>query len=287
MLGSLRHAQLEVAGAPTVGEALVRQMPLWIGTLLHEEIHRMLRENGVPYMAEVNVTPWLPKGWGGTADGVFFNPHLGTKGAFVLGDFKTAKGEGMRYIARDGAKDEHRYQLSLYWHALRRMGLTLAKQVAVYYLPKNDTRSKDESIEPLLVDFEPVTAKELDSLAKTRFKRLTEYEESLPFEAPSVQIREGGVPPAEVVAPKAKLLDWVTDALEPVQPRVQRLYFDRNTDTHDLKLVPHWSAAFCPFPDELCDCSAHGTTKIGMYDIDGTYYARPGYEEIEPEVSPA
>jgi hypothetical protein len=52
-----------------------------------------------------------------------------------------------------------------------------------------------------------------------------------------------------------------------------------------VKLVPHWSAAYCPFPDELCDCSKHGETKIGMFDVDGsTYIPRKGYEEIEPVV---
>lgn len=254
-------------------------MPLWIGHLLHEDIHRILRKAGVPYMAEVNMTPWLPAGWGGTADGVFWNPDLK---AFVLADFKTAKGEGMRYLLRDGAKGEHQKQTSAYWHALRKMGLPLAKAIGVYYLPKNDTRSKEEVIEPALLDFEPIPAKELGKEMEHRHGRVSEYRKSLVFGkfSPEDYMNDpsGELSPADV---------WVTEALEPVQTRQQRVYYDRSSGTYELKLVPHWSTDYCPFPNELCDCSTQGTTKIGFYDLDGEYYARPGFEEIEPVVAPS
>jgi hypothetical protein len=247
-----------------VAEALVRDMPLWIGSLLHEEIHRMLRKVGVPYMAEVNMTPWLPPGWAGTADAFVWSPDLK---AFVLADFKTSKGEAMRFIARDGAKLEHRLQTSAYWHAAKKMGLPLAKAIAVYYLPKNDTRGKDELIEPLLMDFAPMPAKALHADMKKRWGRVSEYVEGLPAE-------------------RSTLDSWLTDDLEPVQEREQRVYYDRASGAYELKLVPHWSTGFCPFPNELCDCSTQGTTKIGMYDIDGEYYPRSGYEDVEPTVEP-
>ena len=79
---------------------------------------------------------------------------------------------------------------------------------------------------------------------------------------------------------------WITDELEPVQQREQRVYFDRKTETYEVKLVPHWSAAYCPYPDSLCDCSTQSTTKIGFYDIDGEYIQRTGFEDIEPTVEP-
>jgi hypothetical protein len=283
-MGSLRHAQLDVAGAPKKDRGLMDLITLHTGTMWHEFIHDTLRRLGVPYMAEVNVTPWLPKGWGGTADGVFWNPDYK---AFVLGDYKTQKGEGMRYIVRDGAKEDHRFQTSVYWHGLKKMGLPLIKKVGVFYLPKNDTRNKDEVIEPVLIDFDPIPQRELTQIAKTRFNRVLQYEESLPFVPESVQIRELGTPADEVDVPEVALDHWLTDALEPVQQREQRVYFDRKTETWDVKLVPHWSAAYCPFPDTLCDCSKHGETKIGMYDVDGsTYIPRKGYEDIEPIVKP-
>lgn len=271
LTGSLRHAQLDVVGAPKVSTDLIREFPLWIGQMMHDWLHDTLRRLGVPYMAEVNVTPWLPKGWGGTADAVVWNPELR---AFVLVDFKTQKGEGMRYILRDGAKQEHIAQTSAYWYALKKMGLPLAKAIAVYYLPKNDTRSKDEQIEPVLMDFNPMPAKELNAEMKRRNERVEAYRASLP--------KDGAAEFGKHFPYDA----WVTDELESVQARVQRVFYDRKTDTHDVKLVPHWSAAFCDFPEELCDCSTQGTTKIGYYDIDGTYYARPGFENIEPVVSP-
>jgi hypothetical protein len=249
-------------------------MPLWIGSLIHEDIHRILRKTGVPYMAEVNMTPWLPKGWGGTADAFIYNPDLK---AFVLTDFKTSKGESMRYLVQGGAKIEHVKQTSAYWHAAKKMGLPLAKKVGVYYLPKNDTRSKDDIIEPLLIDFDPLPATALAKEMKHRHGRVSEYVDSL---VPLTQ---------QMVGSRAVTHTdlWITDALEPVQGRQQRLYWDKYSDTWELKLVPHWSTGFCPFPNELCNCSTQGTTKLGFYDIDGTYYPRSGYEDIEPVVAPS
>lgn len=270
IMGSIRHAQLDVAGAPKRTSALLDEFVLKTGSLWHEWLHDTLRGLGVPYMAEVNLTPWLPAGWGGTADALIWNPEL--KG-WVLNDWKTIKGEGLKFIRRDGAKPEHIAQTSAYWYAARKMGLPMVKRIAVLYLPKNDTRSKDELIEPLLVDFAPLPAKQLHGEMKKRSGRVSEYIESLPFDPTD---------PVEVnVRP---LSDWVTDALEPVQERVQRAYLDKPSGTWELKLVPHWSAGFCPFHVELCDCSTQGTTKIGYWDIDGEYIPRTGYEHIEPAV---
>lgn len=271
MSGSLRHAQLDVAGAPKIGSELLSEITLKTGTMWHEWIHDTLRKLGVPYMAEVNMTPWLPPGWAGTLDALVWNPDL--KG-FVLVDFKTTKGESIKWLRRDGAKEEHRLQTSAYWHAARKMGLPLVKAINVLYLPKNATRAKDDLVEPLLIDFNPLPARTLHASMKKRWGRISEYTGSLPSStAGAVWVPE--------------IQDWVTDALEPVQEREQRLFRDRETGTTDVKLVPHWSAAYCPFPLELCDCSTQGTTKIGYYDLDGEYYPRKGYEHIEPLVSPS
>jgi hypothetical protein len=274
--GSLRHVQLEVAGAPQVERPFAQEMPLYLGTYMHELIHRAKR--GTPYMAEVDVSPWMPEGWGGTADSVAWYP---TVKRFYLEDYKTTKGESLRYIEKDGAKPEHKAQASLYWYALEAMGLTpLAPSIGIWYLPKNDVGTK--GLEPLLVDFPPLPRRPLYAEAAFRKRRVDDYRESL------------GIPYGMTdwaQQPWLNALDleaWLTSELEPVQDRLQKLFYDRATETWDVKLVPHWSAAYCPFPDELCDCSVHGTEKIGMYDVDGsTYYARKGYEDIEPEVSPA
>jgi hypothetical protein len=259
--GSLRHVQLEVAGAPQVERPFAQEIPLYLGTYMHELIHRSKR--GQPYMAEVDVSHWMPRGWGGTADSVEFS-----HGLWALEDYKTTKGESLAYIAKDGAKPEHRAQASLYWYALQQMGLPMLESIAIWYLPKNDVGTK--GLEPLRVAFDPLPKRALYAEAAFRKRRVDEYIESLGhFTDPCFY--EG----------------WITSELDPVQDRLQKLFYDRATETWDVKLVPHWSAAYCPFPDELCDCSAHGTEKIGLYDVDGTtYFPRKGYEDIEPTVAP-
>jgi hypothetical protein len=276
--GPLRHTQLDVAGAPKVKSELLSEITLFTGTMWHEWLHNTLRRLGVPYMAEVNLTPWLPEGWAGTADAVVWNPDLK---AFVLIDFKTQKGEGMRFIAMGGAKDAHKLQASAYWHALKKMGIPLAKAIGVFYLPKNDVRGKDP-VEPILADFEPYPAKALHKQMEERRQRVTEYRNSLPFDAADSEAVALWASPSN-----ASHVGWVTDELAPVSEREQRLYRDRVSGSFELKLMPHWSTAYCPYDDELCDCSTQGSTKIGYFDIDGTYYARPGYEEIEPTVFPS
>jgi hypothetical protein len=92
---------------------------------------------------------------------------------------------------------------------------------------------------------------------------------------------------AEVEALDPSIEAWLTDELAPVPEREQKIYFDRRTETWDVKLMPPWWAAYCPFPGELCSCRSMGQTKIGMFDVDGTTYVpRKGYEDIEPEVRP-
>lgn len=273
LTGSLRHAQLDVVGAPKIENDLVSNLRMFTGTMYHTWLADTLRKLGIPFMAEVNLTPWMPSGWGGTADYLILNPDLD---AFVLSDLKTTKGEGMYFIKRDGAKLEHMWQLSMYWHAAKKMfGRTakIAKVVAVLYLPLNDTRNKEEVIEPTLVDFEPIPLDELMAEATFRAEAVTTYKDSLPpnyYNEPD----------------HLSLGEYLTEALAPVQERVQTIYYDRKTETWDVKLMPHWSAQFCPFPVELCDCSTQGQTKIGMYDTDGTYIPRTGYEDTVPTVAP-
>lgn len=265
--GPLRHAQLDMAGAPQHRNSLVSEVTLMTGTLWHEWIGDSLKRLGIPAMQEVKLDPWLPQGWAGTADLVVWNPALK---AWVLVDIKTTKGESLRFIHQKGAKEEHVLQTSSYWHALRKMGLPLAKTIGVYYLPKNGVSGRD--VYPLLVEFDPVPAKDLLKTMKGRGKSVTQYLDSLP---------KRDTPPA------VDDFDfWITPELAPVEERQQKIMFDRSTGTHEVKLVPNWTTMFCPFPDELCDCSTQGTTKIGTYDYDGTYIPRTGYEDVVPTVQP-
>src|SRR5690242_8541182 len=123
-VGSLRHVQLAVAGAPKRPEAFVRRMPLYIGSAIHDLAHAALK--GQPYMAEVDVTPWMPDGWGGTADALRFNPETKT---FRLQDYKSIMQRGIYYVLEDGAKEEHQAQASLYYYAAQDMGLDMEPEI--------------------------------------------------------------------------------------------------------------------------------------------------------------
>jgi hypothetical protein len=266
LAGSLRHVQLDIAGAPRQAQSLISMIRLKTGTFWHDFLTSRLIKLGVPAMHEVNLTPWLPPGWAGTADFIPWHPE---HKAFTLADYKTTKGEAMRFIRTGGPKDEHVLQTSTYWHALDAMGIPLLKAIAVYYLPINDTTDRKEVIEPELVDFSPIPLAELTEEMTFRKARVDEY--------------VGGLPDLSGWNPHPPLDLFLTGALEPEQPRIQKLKRTKDGD-YDVLLVPHWSAAFCPFPD-LCGCSEQGQTKIGFWS-QGEYYARPGYEDIEPEVSP-
>lgn len=261
----LRHAQLDRAGAPKKPRSLIDRIVLHTGTMWHAQIAQWFIRNGIPAMIEVNVTPWLPKGWGGTADLVVWSPEYK---AFVLADIKTTKGESLRYRMRSGASEEHILQTSVYWHALKKMGLPLVKMIDVIYVPKNDTRTKDEVITPVMIEFDPLPLRALHAQMAKRKDRVDKYLGTLP----EIATHFG---------------DFLTDELEDVQPMIQRIYRDKASGDNVLRLVPHWTSQFCPFPAELCGCGEQTTYTVGRFKENGTYVPRKGFEDVIPEVLPA
>lgn len=273
LLGSLRHAQLRIAGAPTLTSELLSDITLKTGTMWHEYLGEVLQNKGVPVVRELSVTPWLPEGWAGTADYLFFDPE---HQAWVLADLKTMKGEGIRFVKKDGAKPEHLWQLSAYYHALVDAGFEIVDRFSIIYLPKNDTPDKNDSVEPVVADCKPLPKELLWEVMEERRNELMIY-------LPTVKAQDAYVTP------------WIADPM----PRVQKMWWNSKTEVFDVKLVPHWSSAYCPYPNELCDCSEAGTTKIGEWAIDRLaaitdkltedsciYIPRAGYKEIEPELKP-
>lgn len=260
ILGSLRHSQLRAAGAPTVGSDFVNDIVLMTGTMWHKWIGERLIALGLPHMQEVNLTPWLPEGWAGTADLLVWNPELQ---AFVLVDLKTIKGDGIKFVRADGPKEEHIHQVSSYYHACVKAGFPMAGTCAIWYLPKDAGLRADANAEPLLLEFEPLNAKGLHKEMEARWRATKAYLDSLP--------------PAP-----AEHADFVTSALAPEQERIQQLYLDKKTGLYDVLLKPHWSTRYCPFPEDICGCSLQGQTKIGTYDQDGTYFPRKGFEDVTP-----
>lgn len=272
LIGSLRHSQLTAAGAPTIESPIAAHMPLLIGTLLHRWLGEQLEAEGIPVMREVNLQHWLPEGWNGTADFLFFDPE---REAWVLADLKSSKGESYKFIRDGGAKEEHLWQVSAYWHALVEMGFEMVNGFGVIYLPKNDTTDKNERVELLVQECEPLPRDEVWGRMEERWDATRAYLDSLPW------LDDIGDRTLEEI--------WVTDELAPVQDRVQKMWWSAKTSTWDVKLVPHWSADYCPFPNELCDCSEQGTNKIGHWKVvedELVYEPRKGYEEFEPELEP-
>lgn len=269
LVGPLRHSQLRLAGAPTHDSELTNDITLMTGTLWHEWIGEMLVRRGIPVVRELDVTPWLPEGWAGTADYLFWDPELQ---AWVLADLKTAKGESFRYLAKEGGKIEHLWQVSAYWHALASAGFELADRFNIIYLPKNDV--KDFKVEPIIAEATPLDIDILRDTMTTRWELTQEYMDSL-----------GG----DIRGSNIENEYWTTDKLAPPMERIQSYWWNKDQQCFDVKLVPHWSAQFCPYDNDLCDCNEQGTTKIGhweRYNSNVQYVPRKGYEDIEPLVEP-
>lgn len=276
LIGSLRHAQLACAGAPRIESELVSDIRLRTGTMWHSYFNELLIGAGKTVMHEVKVTPWLPDGWSGTADWLTWVPD---KRAFTLDDLKTTRGEGMRWVDKEGIKEEHHWQLSAYYHALAAGGFPLIKRVRVLYLPMNAVSRED--VEPTFVEAEPLDKDLVWGVMEDRWAKTNEYLTSLKAldddERWDILPRDGDV--------RDHWQYFLTRMFAPPLEREQRLYLDKKTGVVELKLVPHWSTRYCPYPNELCNCSEQGTTKIGQWGKAG-YSPRKGYESIEPQLSP-
>jgi hypothetical protein len=270
LIGSLRHAQLTAAGAPRIDSQIASDIRLRTGTQWHSYFNEVLAKAGLTFMQEVKVTPWLPEGWSGTADWLFWNADLR---AFALSDLKTIKGEGLKWVL-EGAKEEHIWQLSAYYHALVNAKFPMVEGFAILYLPMNDTTDRSETIEPFVAECAPLPRDEVWERMEERWAWTRVYLERI---IPNLKYSKF-VPVAE---------NYLNEHLAPPQERVQKLTWIKKDSKWELRLVPHWSADYCPFSTELCDCSEQGVTKIGEYDIEGVYKARAGYEELTPAVLPS
>ena len=277
LIGSLRHAQLKVAGAPRLDTDFVSEIRMRTGTLWHDYIAKLLLDRGATFMQEVRLSDWLPEGWGGRADHLMWDPEAR---AFDLWDVKTVKGEGLAWVS-DGVKDEHLWQGSAYWHALRAGKFPMHKRFFILYLPITDAGHGD----PIVQECKPLPKDKVWGVMESRWAATKEYLAAIDAERERWS-RETGEHPLSYPTDD----DVLNDKLAPPMERIQKLY--KNGDKYELKMVPHWSTRFCPFPDELCDCNTQGTTKVGEWkvdtDFDNTwaYFARKGYEDTYPELSP-
>ena len=259
---------LDAANAPRKPRAIAEDITLKTGDMWHEWLTSQLTSTGHPFMAEVRLSDFLPEGWGGRADWIIFDPE---RKAWVLGDIKTVTGDGMLWVNKDGAKESHMWQLSAYWWACVKMGLPMLNGFFVLYWPKGPATSKTAVVEASIQECDPYPLEKLLPRMTERWEATKAYLDSLP----EVDILGMGTE------------FYLTDALASPIEREQKLVWDSVAKNFAVKLVPHWSTKFCPFEDELCDCSTQGTTKIGHYALSGEYTSRNGYEGEVPSVKPS
>lgn len=257
LVSPLRFTQLEMVGAPKVERPIVQEVRMWHGTLWHEWFHSVLEASGIKFKYEINLNEWLPEGWGGTADWLFWQPELE---AWCLGDLKTTRGEALFFIGKDGAKKDHIWQLSAYWHALAKSGIPLVKGFGIMYWPMNDTNDSVD-ITPQVADCDPIPEEELHSHMESIRQAVNEYRTAY-----------------------AETGEYLNDALAPMPEREQKYYWNKQQGVFDVKLVPVWYERFCDYDEELCPRSS--TTKIGHYSLSGQYTPRAGYD-IPVQVRPS
>lgn len=245
------------------------------GTLWHRYIGQLLEQQGVPVMREVRVDAGLPEGWSGTLDLLTYD--VSEKG-HMLRDVKTQRAEAFQY--QSGVKEDHLWQLSAYHAALVRMGYPMVDEMEVVYVPMNALAGSDVQVS--LERCHPLPVADLWELMEDRWAQLQRYLEA--FRATNPRLEPG----------KPWLIESFlsTDWLAAPPEREQRIYKGQTKSggAYDLKLVPGWRAAYCPFDPPLCTCSEQGQTKIGSFVEVGersyTYEPREGYEQIEPVVFP-
>lgn len=273
LVGSLRHTQLRYVGAPELPRSVVDDIRLRTGTMWHGYIASLLGDSGAPFMAEVNLTPWMPEGWSGTADWLFWSPEYE---AFVLGDLKTTKGESIKYKETKGMSTEHHWQLSAYWHALVEAGFPMLDVVSVLYLPMNNI-ARESDPEPVVIEAAPLDGAVVQEQMEWRWLRVQEYRDAFNDDDSNWSIR------------------YLNDALAPVMEREQKVTWNYTKGVFELTLVPHWLSDYCPFDNALCDCSEQGTTKMGEFAIDAVSKdmafiprrdKRWDFSDAEPEVWP-
>jgi hypothetical protein len=264
---------LDAANAPRIPLSVAEGITLRTGDMWHEWLTSQLASTGHPFMSELRLTDFMPEGWGGRADWVIFDP---SRRAWVLGDIKTVTGDGMFWVERQGAKENHVWQLSAYWHALVEMGLPMLRGFFVLYWPKGPATNKEVTVEASIQECDPLDESLVRGRMEERWaltKAYLDNREKLVVEA--YRRDPGSEPP------------YVTDLLAAPIEREQKIEWDYTAHNFAVKLVPHWSTRFCPYEDELCDCSTQGKTKIGHYDLTGEYTSRNGYEDEVPSVRPS
>lgn len=282
LLGPMRHAQLRIAGAPFEPEPIASQIRLMTGTMWHQAITAEAREKHMKVMSEVDVSEGLPLGWSGTLDHLFWDLEYG---AWRLKDVKTQRAEAFAF---DGGKvkADHQAQLSAYWHAAVAIGFEMVREMVVAYIPMSVKISDKGAIGIDERFCEVLDKAPLWAMMNHKTDQLGRYIQAIG------ERTLGGERPLDPEHPEG----WLLPELADVPPRVQKLvgrYEGKGRtkvlDHWDLKMVPDWRAAFCPYPAPLCFCHEQGETKLGEFQPVGSSWLWKPIEKhahIEPTLVP-
>lgn len=258
---SLRHIQLRAAGAPEKPPELASLIKMETGTLWHGRWEKILSRRGYIAAKEIRISDYLPKGWGGRLDWMIWSI---ARQAFSITDLKTVEGNSIPWLELRGMKPAHKAQLSVYWHSLNGK-VPLLDGVAIAYMPIS--KINGESIDPIWLVEDPIPKDVIIPELERRYEATMLYLDTLKEEG-----NESFINPA------------LSDPIE----REQKLF--KNKNKYELKLVPSDAARWCRFPNEICDCSEQGTTKIGEWREEQRnswkYFPRKGYEDITPLLVP-
>lgn len=168
-----------------------------------------------------------------------------SEGAFVVNDLKTIKPEGIAWL-KGKPKEDHIWQVSAYAVGANQSGIPVAGWGVVHYLP-------------LGVGADPISLE---------FKLIPEYD---------VLERMRGVYDC--------CLDYKDDAslLHDHPAPEPRLSFNKAMNVVDVKMVPHWTSMYCPYPS-TCGCGNQKTFKVGHFTKSLNYVPRIGYREYTDKV---
>lgn len=213
----LRFSQLEFAGHPMGNPEFLDLVNMQTGTLWHKQVEEWLKKDKTRWWelvaSEVDLTDYLPNGWTGTADWVFYDKEADH---CILGDLKTIKPEAVQHLS--GIKDDHLAQLSCYNFGLTKAGYTMAPELFVFYLPKNKIWTHD--VKPQQLSSPPIDTIEI--VMTTIKQRIDSYV-------------GGSVPLASMPDP------------------VYKYTYNKLMNVFDVKSYPDWRESYtCPFDEKLC-----------------------------------
>lgn len=243
-LQHMRHAVVSYThGYPEVQRGWGNIAQLFMGTAMHEEIHRVMADTFAPnYFDEISVPIVEVEGvgWTGTADAV-----VDVNGQRWLVDYKTTSSQTFEYL-NGQPKDDHILQVSAYYHFLPLDLITPGTKCGVLYIPTSPNFSRKWA-EPQFMEFEPLPRDDIMGIMKETATAIALYRDE--------------------------------EVLPPVPEGEWKWTSNKRKGVKELIYKPHWSTRYCPWAalfDDPCGCSEEQSV------FGGTYHIETGEFNLEP-----